>query len=260
MKILVIPDIHGSTHWKNIYLENINKMDRCVFLGDYINSFNDEERGANSILNLKDIVSTTEKYKDKTDLLIGNHDLCHCTFCKAYNSHVSGFEAFCAKTFSDIFYENKDRFKIAVKYGDYVFSHAGFTKTWYENVKMYYKTFQPNTKIPNGVMNVANWMWKSNDCRWLNFDDRSYDPYGDDSMQGPLWVRPKSLVVDAYYKKQIVGHTEVNAEQPLMLKCGSNEVIITDHPSHSMPFFFDTDEDISKKCIVQEVTDLRWTS
>ena len=32
---------------------------------------------------------------------------------------------------------------------------------------------------------------------------------GDEVTQVPLWIRPTSLLEDAYYKNQVVGHTEL---------------------------------------------------
>ena len=39
--------------------------------------------------------------------------------------------------------------------------------------------------------------------------DGFFSPSGDEISQGPLWIRPESLLQDAYYPKQVVGHTEM---------------------------------------------------
>lgn len=244
MKILVIPDIHGSKHWKDNFLKNINNVDKCVFLGDYINSFNENEKGVRSLNNLRDIVDTTKQFEDKVDLLIGNHDLCHCDFNNGYNSHVSGFEHYTARSFSDIFKENKNRFKIAVKYNDWVFSHAGFSKTWSDWVYNTMAMHIPNLNIPKEPVELANWMWENDDCRCLDFNEHCYSPYGDSMISSPLWIRPTSLSQDAFYNKQIVGHTEIRNEKPFSIEIENGKIIVVDSPSHSKCYIFDTESEI----------------
>lgn len=38
MKICVIPDIHGSSAWREVVNQEIQQVDRFVFLGDYFDS------------------------------------------------------------------------------------------------------------------------------------------------------------------------------------------------------------------------------
>ena len=41
MKILVIPDIHGRCFWR-LHVNNIDKYDKVVFLGDYVDPYGPE--------------------------------------------------------------------------------------------------------------------------------------------------------------------------------------------------------------------------
>lgn len=254
MKILVVPDVHGNQEMLEIVKKQISLVDKCVWLGDYINSFNENERGQNSINNLNNIISFAKQNKNKVTLIAGNHDIAHTFWCKAGNYHISGYEMFTAKEYNEIFHKNKKYFKIAVKYGKWIFSHAGFTKTWYENTKAWFKVYMPNIKTPNGAMNLANWMWKNNECRLLDYSDRPWsDPSGCDTFQGPCWVRPAPAFDDAYYKYQAVGHTEVKDDKPLLMSTMNKKkaLLVCDHPSHNIPFILDTEwsiEELSKKC------------
>lgn len=253
MKILVYPDIHGNKDWKDIASSKINEVDKVIFLGDYVDSFNGKERGEASAKNLEDIVAFAKQQKDKVQLLIGNHDLSYCSFNGGANPHVSGHQMFEAERFNEIFKTNRKWFKVAVKHGKWIFSHAGFTKTWYNNTKSWFKVYMPDVKTPNGAMNLANWMWKNNECGKLDYNDHDWSGVGSSVLQGPLWVRPAAAFNDVYYKYQIVGHTEVKDDKPLMISTTNKKkvLLVCDHYKHNVPFILDTEwtsEELSEKC------------
>ena len=39
MKVLVIGDIHGRKFWRQIIADNISKVDKIIFLGDYLDHY-----------------------------------------------------------------------------------------------------------------------------------------------------------------------------------------------------------------------------
>ena len=41
-KILVVPDIHGESFWKEPILKYIEQVDRIIFLGDYLDPYPEE--------------------------------------------------------------------------------------------------------------------------------------------------------------------------------------------------------------------------
>jgi len=70
--IYVIPDIHGASKSLNIILKRITplrKVDKIIFLGDYIDRNVDSHKVIQTILDLKN------KYKDQVICLMGNHEL-----------------------------------------------------------------------------------------------------------------------------------------------------------------------------------------
>lgn len=244
MKVLIIPDIHGSNHWKKNFLDNIDKVDKCVFLGDYVDSFNNKEKGETAVKNFEDILNTTEQYKGKVNLLLGNHDI---SYIYQYHGdpHVSGHQSEMTKEYNNMFVENADRIQIAAKYDDWVFSHAGFTNTWYKYVKSGYDIIckRDEKKVPDNPIDLVNWMWKTDkDIRMLNFSHIGLDPYGDDVNQGPLWIRPTSLLYDPYYTKQVVGHTEV-FNPPKVLRSKGNTLIVVDSQEHNSYLILDTEKE-----------------
>src|SRR3990167_7536164 len=69
--VLVIPDLHGKTVWKDIILRS-PPFDHVVFLGDYVASFDHTSREI--VKNLEDIVEYQASNPNKVTLLVGNHD------------------------------------------------------------------------------------------------------------------------------------------------------------------------------------------
>ena len=140
-KVLVVPDIHGGTFWKEPVQEYIDQVDRIVFLGDYLDpyrQFEDEHNSDAVFNNMMDIVNLKLNNKDKVVLLKGNHDF-HYTSKRA-------MELACASRcdkrnwhkFNKLFNDYDDLFKLAhlesIKGITYLFSYAGITTYWINKV------------------------------------------------------------------------------------------------------------------------------
>lgn len=73
-KILIIPDVHGRTFWKYA-IDNIDKYDKVIFLGDYLDPYFWEVISFDfAISNFKEIIKFKRDNMDKVILLKGNHD------------------------------------------------------------------------------------------------------------------------------------------------------------------------------------------
>ena len=134
-RILVIPDVHGRTFWKEPANKYVESVDRVVFLGDYLDPYHEEAGLAHDIFeNLLEIVELKQKNPAKVILLKGNHD-------QHYSSEL--FREYAGGTrmdmdnwdkYHEFFHENKDLFQLAyldeVKGIPYVFTHAGLTAYW----------------------------------------------------------------------------------------------------------------------------------
>lgn len=140
-RILVVPDVHGETFWKEPVLKYIDQIDRIVFLGDYLDPYRDkfEDYDPDAVFNnMMEIINLKLKFKDKVILLKGNHDfhytskrtmeLACASRCDKQNWH----------RFNKIFNDYDDLFKLAhveiIKGVTYLFSHAGFTTFWINQV------------------------------------------------------------------------------------------------------------------------------
>ena len=80
-------------------------------------------------------------------------------------------------------------------YDNFIFTHAGVTKTWVKNHKV---------DINNLEESINHLFWGN--LNHFRFAGR--DAHGDDVTQSPIWVRPESLSLDKIDEYvQVVGHT-----------------------------------------------------
>lgn len=227
-KITTIGDIHGLSDWKQIIINNPDS-DLYIFMGDYFDSFHISI--TEQINNFLDIVEFKNSKPDNVILLMGNHDY-HYT---DYNdSTYSGFN-------DNLYYQINVKLKqlikdntivMAHKINNYLFTHAGVTKTWCKN----------NNIDTSDIVNSLNdyLLFKPSVFNFQMGD--KFSPYGDDITQGPLWVRPYSLFSDCLDYIHIVGHTQTNeVKQNIVDNIGY--IQIDTIPSHQyINMFIDNDD------------------
>jgi len=200
MKLVFIGDIHGRDTWKKIVNLEPN-TDKFIFIGDYFDSF--DISPVIQLFNIKEIIQFKKDNPNNVILLIGNHDHHYIV-----NEKYSGYNTAIQWDANLILKENKDLFQIAYQYNNIICSHAGLSPVWLNNnIPDWTKT---------NVIELLNelYTYKPN---VFNFSTKTPypNPYGDDATQGPLWIRPKSLMKankgDDGFKKnyiQVVGHTQ----------------------------------------------------
>lgn len=193
MKIIALGDTHGKPYWKKIITSET--FDKIIFMGDYLDSFDISKE--DQINNFLDILEYKRANKEKVVLLIGNHDY---HYMMGVSETYSGFSQTTKVIVEPILEQAiKERlFQICFEIDDFLFSHAGVTKTWCRDNEI-------NMKFP--VKSINNLFKES----LTPFSFNGWNPYGDDITQSPLWVRLKSLLndrIDRYV--QVVGHTRVN--------------------------------------------------
>lgn len=215
MRILVISDVHGTDYWKSA-IENIDNYDHIVQMGDWFDDFNNDWDRVDQIKNLEEALLFQKKYKEKVHILIGNHDL------NSYllKEDVAGHQAFKELDIYHLLKEHIDEMNIAIEIGGYVFSHAGFTKTW---MKLHNFT---NINEVNAAFH--NWNFKP-------FKFYGWDITGNDITQGPTWVRIDSLIADYYFKKQVVGHTPLK-DPPFKSNKNGIDLIVVDDIKHKFQY------------------------
>jgi hypothetical protein len=198
-KLVAIGDTHGLTIWKDI-LEK-EQPTTAVFIGDYFDSF--DIPGIDQIHNFKNIIQwKLDNPQCQVIMLIGNHDFHYMPMC---SEKYSGFQKALWPEISRVLEENIHHLQMAFQYDNLVFSHAGISPEFLLN----------NKWGEQDMVEFLNDLWYFQPHKF-KFADNGYghsDPYGDDVFQGPLWIRPKSLMKACQDIKktiiQVVGHTKV---------------------------------------------------
>lgn len=129
-KILVMPDIHGRTFWKEALKLHPN-LD-TIWLGDYVDPYAPIQEEA--IHNFREILEEAKKH-DNWTMLLGNHDLHYIL-----NIRGSRKDEFNQQEIKQLILDNLDRFSLAaVRIIDgrkYLFTHAPVLKGWVEDFNL----------------------------------------------------------------------------------------------------------------------------
>lgn len=213
MNITVIPDMHGNKTWKAI---NNAKSEYTVSLGDWFdsNEFTSDEQ----IDNFKDYINYVKEDPEHRLTCIGNHDYSYISPL-AEDAITTGYQYNASNQIEKLLTNNLEYLNVCIELDHVMFSHAGLTLTWLNennvnlnDINKYFATDIETAKILNFIVKSKN-----------------DDIYGDNSFQGPLWVRPKSLIKDSAYRYQVVGHTPISNEHyARCLEYNDNHVIFTD--------------------------------
>ncbi len=188
-KILIVGDVHGRTFWRKAK-EEINNVDRVVFLGDYLDPyFLEGITRETAIEEFNEIIKFKKDNSDKVILLLGNHD---CAYCFNFGS-ASRYDYDNEEEIKSIFEENKSLFKLFHKEGDYLFSHAGITNYWLH-------TYFPDKSIDDFLSlkdeEIVPYLWAVSDLRG-----------GRDRTGSIVWSDVREYDREPTYY-QIFGHTQ----------------------------------------------------
>jgi hypothetical protein len=199
MKIIALGDTHGRTIWKSIVAkETFNKV---VFIGDYFDTHEDISAGQQK-QNFRDIIQYKEANTDKVVLLFGNHDF---HYLSTVSEHYSGYNRSHAKGIEELLSAalDKDYLQMCFIHEQFLFVHAGVTKTWCRNTLG--KDHFENGEV---LEQTINNLFRTKPGKFGFTPGRRYDAFGDEVEQSPIWVRPDSLFIDRLDNfTQIVGHT-----------------------------------------------------
>ena len=140
-KILVVPDVHGETFWKEPVQKYIDQVDRIIFLGDYLDPYPEEgnEYSPQGVFdNLMDIIDLKRSHMEKVVLLKGNHDQHYASEMFRFLACGSRCDTTNWGLYNAVFVRNADLFKLVhleeIKGIPYLFSHAGLTLNWINKV------------------------------------------------------------------------------------------------------------------------------
>jgi len=219
MKIICVPDIHQTTYWEKLVKFDLNKIDKIIFLGDYFDNWINEwpHQGEN----FEKIIQFKTEFPDKIDILFGNHDTSYLL-----NERCSGYQPYNAKYITKAIESSIKFMQIVSIYDNYLFSHSGVSYRW---------MMQTGIKEVNEINRL--FLEKPNYFRWVGPDN-----YGNNINEGPLWIRPESLLktsIKSY--NQIVGHTEVNLLEYKKSQYSGMNILCIDSENHNNIITLDTE-------------------
>jgi hypothetical protein len=206
MKIVAIGDIHGRDYWKQI-IEQEQDANVFVFVGDYFDSFT--IKGIDQINNFLDIVEFKNQSKVPVILLIGNHDYHY--YPGIEDSGTSGYQTLMAPSIKHVVSDNKQYLQVAYQSGEFVFSHAGLSSEWLDDIVDGWSVDSLDATI-NDLFRFQPQKLAYRSYKQVGSTVYGVGGYGSETFQGPLWIRPKALMTanKKTLRKQIiqvVGHT-----------------------------------------------------
>lgn len=209
MRTVVIGDTHGRSNWKLAIHQE--KPDRVIFIGDYFDSF--ELSGVEQIDSFKQIIQyKKDNPQVEVVMLIGNHD--HHYFPEVGYTGTSGYQSGIAPSITQVIDENRHHLQMAYGFGDYLFTHAGVSPVWMDKVFGENNFYEGENWRKENVVVDLNELFR---YKPRAFDFTGLEPSGDNAIQTPIWIRPRSLMsANKKHSKglkkdyiQIVGHTQM---------------------------------------------------
>lgn len=197
MKHLVIGDLHGKDCWKQVIPA---LWDKIIFVGDYVDHWDLPDEAITK--NLLEAIALKQKYPEKVELLLGNHDVQYLYYPYFL---CSGFRPQMQRKLTDIFYTNRNLFKVAYQHGSFLFTHAGVTNGWYaEFVELpIIQQVKDNTDSLAGLLNKAEQVTAAR-----NLLHRAGSTRGGRGTGGITWADKRELLADALEEyNQVVGHS-----------------------------------------------------
>jgi hypothetical protein len=212
-----IGDLHGRTCWKDLIREGaIN-----IFMGDYLDA-RESEYFDTQETNFLELLQYKKEHPDTVKLLLANHDLPYL-YLGRYNDKAIDQKSLYRHS---LFVENLALFEgVAYGCGNYIATHAGISALWYNR---YFGDYQgESAEIIAQKLNQL--LWDNLDAyRFGPNSSISFDYYGNDRFQSPVWIRPTALteynLLAGTDIIQIVGHSPM----PAIRKYKDGEIVFID--------------------------------
>lgn len=144
MKVLVVPDIHGSwTQALEFIRANKDNVDKVVTLGDYVDDWDDELNGEPMQKGFLQLIEMARAEPEKFCLCLGNHDHSYIS-SQSCSGHKFQYESM----YAEMFMNNLDILYPAVLIDGVLFSHAGVSQAWYRKTVGWYNDRHKEDKVP----------------------------------------------------------------------------------------------------------------
>lgn len=159
-EILIIPDVHGRTFWREPVNKALNDIGikRIIFLGDYVDPYRQEGITPEDALNVfREIIDIKKNNMDKVVLLVGNHD-------SSYMFKIGRgcrYDYFNGEIIENLFDDNFRLFSLVhsevVNGKTFLFTHAGVNPMWIREHSDFFG-IDDETKIDFDFIKGVDWM------------------------------------------------------------------------------------------------------
>ena len=207
--MIIIPDIHGRTFWKEPVHESLGR-EHILFLGDYLDPYEDEDIGPwEALPRFEEIMALKREHPADVTLLLGNHDIHYLT----EKGRGSRYDYIRGAQVKQLIRENTDLFQLTLtaRAGGktFLFSHAGILAGWMEHNREYL-----DDATPESIDDVLNGMWADRSAWPVLFSllaDIPFSRWGHAPYGSPVWSDVDDMRTDApelpgYY--QVFGHSQ----------------------------------------------------
>jgi predicted phosphodiesterase len=222
-KFVSIGDIHGSNRWKlllfgtvtptkDLIISIMQSIDKVIFVGDYTDSYETDEP---IVENLKEILNFKNDYYDKVILLWGNHDVYYYTMNYG-RDNVTGSRDEMLHDLNQIFRQNYRYFQFSYQYKNYIWTHAGIHRGWFEHYVMpkikgnKESRFREYLNGSESISDILNIMWElQDDSIFMCSHKRTKGGWGR-KVGGPLWASREEISTKPIFGyHQIIGHSNL---------------------------------------------------
>ena len=231
-KVLIIPDVHGRSFWKEPVkdiIENYNDV-HVVFLGDYTDPYLNEidsvtgeaittSQGYDSLL---DVIKVKNENPDRVTLLLGNHDLGYVSNYIHNERRRKDFknEASIRNTILGNINLFDLAYEVTVNEKKFLLTHSGVTTKWVTACETLLKDYDESfTFSVDNVNRILHTQFGTPNSYNLNLA-LSYVSYyrgGDDNCSSMVWtdvrehLEPDSTNwADEHGYIQVFGHTQLS--------------------------------------------------
>lgn len=223
-KLLIIPDVHGRAFWKEATEKYAQECDKIIFLGDYVDSYQNEGfTRKQAIRTLEEVIEYKLNNKNKTVLLLGNH--CLHYLIKSF-PRSSRYDSSNAYKIRELYCQHKHLFKLAheesINDKKYLFTHAGLMNSWIERNKDIIEEptvdslnhLLDNPRGISALSEISNYRtWLGEKSGSIAWSDAREKIDLDDSLEYNIIPNADSIVEG--YDYQIFGHTQLS-DKPII--------------------------------------------
>ena len=187
--LIIIPDIHGRTFWKEAIQKYPNS--KTIFLGDYLDPYPREGICQQMAFeNFKEIIEFA-KVNDKCTLLLGNHDLHYMLDLDGDRKDED--REVCIK---ELFIKNLSLFSLirSLKINGklYVFSHAPILDRWVRGTGMPSSPELLISELNDKLQNLSdNEFYLESNLNFISSYRGGFDHYG-----SPVWSDIREIALD----------------------------------------------------------------